>query len=370
MNIRPCYVEVNLKNIIHNFENIKKHTNKEIIAVVKANAYGHGAIEISRTLIKEGASMLAVATVEEALELRQYFLNIPILILGPVPDNQKEICINNYISFIVSSIEEVSYISSICDLIKKQALIHIAIDTGMSRVGYLAHSLDESFINDIEAMLSFKNILFEGIFTHFSCADETDLSFTYKQYDRFKFIVDNLIKKGFNFKYIHCQNSAAAIVLDDALCNYIRAGISLYGYYPSNNTPKKIALKPALTWKCTISHLKNLPKGEPIGYGATYITQKESLIATLPVGYADGFRRSLSNKFKVKYKDKLVSIVGNVCMDQTMIDVTGLDCSVGDSIFLLSEDNSAEKMAEIDGTISYEILCGISSRVPRIYTKS
>lgn len=367
MNIRPCFVEINMNTLVNNFINIKKQSKKEVIAVVKANAYGHGAIEISKALIKAGASMLAVATVEEAIELRSCFASIPILILGPVADYQKEICIENSISIIACSLDEVKYISTLAKSMGKNALVHIALDTGMSRIGHVVHSLDNKIIDDISVMLSYKNIDFEGIFTHFSCADELDMTFTYKQYERFKFVVENLKNKNINFKYIHCQNSAATINLEDSVCNYVRAGISLYGYYPSNNVPKNLNIKPILTWKCRISHVKKLPKNTPIGYGATYITEKESVIATIPVGYADGFKRSLSNKFNVIINDVKIPIVGNVCMDQTMLDVTGLDCSVGDYVYLLSENNSADDIAKIDGTISYEILCGISSRVPRIY---
>lgn len=368
MEIRPCFVEINLDILADNFKNIKEYSKKNIIAVVKANAYGHGALEVSKVLVKHGASVLAVATVEEAIELRESFVDIPILILGPVADYQKKYCIENSISFIASSLDEVKYIDSLAETIGKKALVHIAIDTGMSRVGYVAHETNDLIIKNITNMLKLNNnIDFEGIFTHFSCADEKDISFTHTQYNRFKFVVEKLKQNGFDFKYIHCQNSAAVVSLDDDFCNYVRAGISLYGYYPSKDVERNLKIKPVLTWKCRISHIKTLKKGTPVGYGATYITKSDSKIATLPVGYADGFRRSLSNKYSVLCNGVMVPIVGNVCMDQSMIDVSNIDCAVGDIVTLLSNKNSAEDIAYIDNSISYDILCGVSNRVPRIY---
>lgn len=369
MNIRPCFVEINLNAITHNYNVIKELSKKDIIGVVKANAYGHGAIEVSKNLINNGAIMLAVATVEEALELREFFGEIPILILGPVPDYQKKDCIINNISFIASTVHEIKFISSIAKSVNKNALIHIALDTGMSRVGYFAHSPNKSSIEDILKMLDTEFISFEGIFTHFASADESDLTFMYKQYSAFEYIVSQLQSRGFEFKYIHCQNSAASMVLSSDICNCVRAGIALYGYYPSSDIKANATLLPALSWKCRISYIKDVPANTPIGYGSTYITDTRRKIATLPVGYADGLRRSLSNNFEVICNNCLVPVVGRICMDQCMIDVSGIDCEIGDEVYLINNTQTAEKMAKIDDTISYEILCGISARVPRTYVK-
>lgn len=369
MNIRPCFVEINLNAITNNYNVIKELSKKDIIGVVKANAYGHGAIEVSRNLINNGVIMLAVATVEESLELRSVFTEIPILILGPVPDFQKKDCITNNISFIASTIHEIEFISSVAKSVNKNALIHIALDTGMSRVGYFAHSPSESSVEDIANMIDTEFINVEGIFTHFASADESDLSFTYKQYSAFEYIVSQLQSRGFEFKYIHCQNSAASMVLPNDICNCVRAGISLYGYYPSSDIQVNATLLPALSWKCRISHIKDVPAGTPIGYGSTYVTDSNCKIATLPVGYADGLRRSLSNSFEVICNNGLAPVVGRICMDQCMIDVSEIDCEIGDEVYLINNTQTAEKMAMIDDTISYEILCGISLRVPRVYTK-
>ena len=369
MELRPCFTEIDLKIIEANYKNIKDYVNKDVIGVVKANAYGHGAIEVSQILVENGVAMLAVATVEEALEIRDVIEYIPILILGPVPDCQKSTCILNDISFIVSSSEEARTTSLIAKKFKKTALIHIALDTGMSRVGFFAHSKNNPLLDELLSMLNLEFINFEGIFTHFATADESDLDFMKNQYSSFKDIVLNLLSKGFLFKYIHCQNSAASVTLEDSICNCVRAGIYLYGYYPSGDVEKNIVISPALKWKCRISHIKTVPPGTPVGYGSTYVTSKTTKIATIPVGYADGFRRSMSNKFKVSYKNHDAKIIGRVCMDQSMIDISSLDCKIGEYVNLIDERNTADCMAQIDNTISYEVLCGISARVPRTYLR-
>lgn len=368
MNHRPCYVEINLNFLRNNFSNIKNHVQKDIIAVVKANAYGHGAVEVSKVLLASGAKMLAVATVEEALTLRHEFINIPILILGPVADFQKHICIEHNISIIVSSKQEAIELSTLAKSLSKHAIAHVALDTGMTRVGVFAHSLDSSVLEEIYDIVLTENIDFEGIFTHFASADSDNLDFVNIQYSRFETVINFLNSRGISFKYIHCQNSAASINSKFDVCNCVRAGIALYGYYPSSYVERKLELQPILSWKCKISHIKHVPIGTPVGYGSTFISEHDMKIATIPVGYADGFRRSLSNGFRVGYKDNLVPVVGRVCMDQSMIDVTSLPCSVGDTIDLINGvDVTAETMANADNTISYDILCGISSRVPRVY---
>lgn len=367
MNIRPCYAEVDLNILEQNYFNIKKITKKNIIAVVKANAYGHGLVEVAKKFVECGVNMLAVATVEEAIELRNYLKNTEILILGHVANTQVETCINNNIKFPVSSFESALYVSNVAKMLKKNAFIHFAIDTGMGRIGYLCHEENDTVIDTILSINKLSNISLDGIFTHFASADDIDLDFTFKQHNLFKSIVLKLKDKGVNPNYIHCQNSAATFVLDDDFCNAVRVGISLYGYKPSEFVDA-VDIVPCLSWVCEITHIKKVPKGTPIGYGSTYKTARDSVIATIPVGYADGFRRSLSNKGFVLCNNVQVPVVGNVCMDQTMIDVTDVkECSIGDKIYLISKDNTAEVMAEQLDTISYEVLCDISSRVPRIY---
>lgn len=367
MNIRPCYAEVDTSILKENYFNIKNSTDKDVIVVVKANAYGHGLLNVSELLINCGVSTLAVATVEEALELRSRFKDTYILILGMVQENQLESCILNRIAFPVSSLENAEKVSFIASNINKNALVHFAIDTGMGRIGYFYHKKDNKIIKEISSVNNLPFINLEGVFTHFASADDCNLDFMNIQYTLFKDIICRLQSLDIELKYIHCQNSAATFSLKDTVSTHVRVGISLYGYPPSEfvNT---VPVKPCLKWICKISHIKKVPTGTPIGYGSTYITNRETVIATIPVGYADGLRRGLSNKGYLYCKNKSVPIIGNVCMDQTMIDITDiLDCSVGDEVFLISEDQNADFMADFLNTISYEILCGISARVPRLY---
>lgn len=367
MDIRPCYAEVDTSVLKENYLNIKNSTDKDLIVVVKANAYGHGLLSVSDLLINYGATTLAVATVEEALELRNKFKDVYILILGMVQDSQIEICILNNIAFPVSSLKNSQKISSIASNLNKNALVHFAIDTGMGRIGYFYHQKDNKILNEILSIQKLPFINLEGVFTHFASADDYNLDFMNTQYALFKDVVCNLQSLNVSLKYIHCQNSAAAFSLNDVVSTHVRVGISLYGYKPSEfvNT---VPVTPCLNWICKITHIKKVPSGTPIGYNSTYITNRETIVATIPVGYADGLRRGLSNKGYLYYKNTPVPIIGNICMDQTMIDVTDvLDCSVGDEVFLISEEQNADFMADFLDTISYEILCGISSRVPRVY---
>lgn len=367
MNKTRSFVEVDLNILKSNFLNIKKLSSKKIIGIVKANAYGHGAIKVSKVLIDNGVDMLGVATIEEALDLRAAFPNIGILILGLMHKSRIAECIANDISIAVSSLDLVEYISKEAFKLNKKAKIHIALDTGMGRIGFFMQSFNINILNDIQRIKKISYIDVEGIFTHFASADDNDLSFTFKQYDIFKKTVKALT--GFDFKYVHCQNSAAYLSLEDDICNAYRLGISLYGYLPSPNMLSNIDIKPCLIWKSAITYIKHVPKDTLVGYGSTYKTKSDTIIATIPTGYADGLRRGLSNNYNFIYKGKLVPIIGNVCMDQTMIDITNVcdDYKIGDIIDIISLENTADNMAKALNTISYEIICGISNRVPRLY---
>ena len=368
MNNTRSFVEIDLNILQSNFRNIKSMSSKKAIGIVKANAYGHGTVDVSKVLIENGVAMLGVATVEEALELRAVFSDVEILILGPIHESRIAECIVNNISIIVSSLNDSYAISKKACELNKKANIHIALDTGMGRIGFFMQTFDKDVLNDIQSIKDIANLKIEGIFTHFASADDLDTTFTYKQYTIFKKVVESLI--GFNFKYIHCQNSAGYLSLKDDICNAYRIGISLYGYLPSSDMNSDVNIKPCLSWKSIITHIKHVPRDTPIGYGSTYKTKSDSIIATIPTGYADGLRRGLSNNYNFIYKGKKVPIVGNVCMDQTMIDVTNIypDCKIGDIVEIISDENSADVMAIALNTISYEVICGISNRVPRIYT--
>lgn len=373
VNIRPVWAEVNLDNIINNIREIKKNINgEEIIAVVKANAYGHGAIDIAPILIENGADKLAVAMLSEALELREAGITVPILILGYTDVEFAEMLINNDIEQTVYSLDYAKELSKKAEALGKSAKIHIAVDTGMGRIGFLPNNKS---VEEVVEISKLNNINITGVFTHFSNADEEDKSYAHNQIEKFKFFIEELDKRKVNLGVKHISNSASIIDMEDAHYNAIRPGIILYGYYPSDYINKnKLKLMPALSLKCQIIHVKELPKGEYIGYGRKFRTERDSVIATLPIGYADGYIRGLYGKVSVIINGKLAPVVGKICMDQCMVDVTDIGpVKVGDEVLLLGEENgiknNADNIAEMLDTINYEILCLIGRRVPRVYIK-
>lgn len=373
VNIRPVWAEVNLDNIINNIKEIKKNINgEEIIAVVKANAYGHGAVDVAPVLIENGADRLAVAMLSEALELREAGIKVPILILGYTDVAFSEMLINNDIEQTVYSLDYAKELSKKAEALGKVAKIHIAVDTGMGRIGFLPN---EKSVEEVVEISKLSNLRITGIFTHFSNADEQDKSYAHNQIEKFNFFINEIEKREVNLGLKHISNSASIIDIEDAHYNAIRPGIILYGYYPSDYINKdKLKLMPALSLKCQVIHVKELPKGEYIGYGRKFRTERDSVIATLPIGYADGYVRGLYEKAHVIINGKLAPVVGKICMDQCMVDVTDIGpVKVGDEVVLLGEDNgvknNADDMAKMLDTINYEILCMIGRRVPRIYIK-
>lgn len=373
VNIRPVWAEVNLDNIINNINEIKKNINaEEIIAVVKANAYGHGAIDVAPILVESGADKLAVATLSEALELREAGIKVPILILGYTDVSFAEMLINNDIEQTVYSLDYAKELSKKAEALGKIAKIHIAVDTGMGRIGFLPNKKSVEEVVEISKLI---NLKITGVFTHFSNADEEDKSYAHNQIEKFNSFINEIEKREVNLGVKHISNSASIIDIEDAHYNAIRPGIILYGYYPSDYINKdKLKLMPALSLKCQVIHVKELPKGEYIGYGRKFRTERDSVIATLPIGYADGYIRGLYGKAQVIINGKSAPVVGKICMDQCMVDVTDIGpVNVGDEVILLGEDNgiknNADDMAEILDTINYEILCMIGRRVPRIYIK-
>ena len=369
--IRPVWAEVDLGCIEHNVKQIKSLCeNKKIYGVVKADAYGHGALDIVQVLLKSGVTDLAVALITEALEIIKSGINVPILILGFTPLTFAEDILNNNIEQTVYDLEYAKKLSEIAQEKNKTAKIHIAVDTGMGRIGFLPNEKGMEAVRQISKL---PNINIEGIFTHFSTADETDKTYSMEQLAKFNKFVDDLENEGLKFNIKHASNSAGIMDLPEAHFNAVRPGIIMYGYYPSNEVIKeRLDLKPALTLKTSVVHVKTLPKDMYISYGRKYKTDKERVIATLPIGYADGYTRALSNKGNVIVNGKLASIVGAVCMDQCMIDVTDVGTvKVGDEVILLGEHGNtrfnADDLAELLDTINYEIICMIGRRVPRVY---
>ena len=366
--------EVNLDAITHNIKHIKEvlGSDTELMAVVKADGYGHGVKGIYSTLIENKVDRLAVAIIEEGKYLRRKGVKLPILILGYSP----QILSDDLVKFdLIPTIFSYDMAKAMSDSAIKQGKvvkIHIKLDTGMGRIGFLCN---EDSINNIKKIFKLPNIEIEGIFTHFAKADEIDKTFTLEQLRVFNEFVTKLENVGVYIPIKHTSNSAGIVDLKEARNNLVRAGIIIYGLYPSDMVNKEnIKLIPAMMLKTHVIFVKEVEKGTPISYGGTYVTPRSMKIATIPVGYADGYSRLLSSKGGVLINGEYAPIVGRICMDQFMVDVSEIDqVKVGDEVVLFGEQGekciTAENIANIIGTINYEVICMIGKRVPRIYMK-
>ena len=372
--MRTVWAEVNLDAIAYNIQNIKKLTgSKQIIAVVKADGYGHGAIDIVPVLLENGVTKLAVAVLTEAIELRNSNIKAPIMILGHTGLNYAEDIIKYDIEQTVYDLQYAKELSKIAKSQNKKAKIHIALDTGMGRIGFIPN---EESLREVKEISDLEGISIEGIFTHFATADENDKSYTFEQFSKFKQFNKRLEELGVNIALKHCSNSGAIIDLPDTYLDAVRAGIIIYGYYPSGQVNKeRLPLKPALMLKTKVVHIKEIEKDNYISYGRTFKTEKKSTIATLPIGYADGYSRLLSGKVKVIINGKFANVIGRICMDQCMVDVTDIEnVKIGDEVILLGEEGSltfnANDIADILGTINYEVICMLRQRIPRVYIRN
>ena len=366
------WCDVSLDNLKYNIEQIKSKLsdNVKLCGVVKANAYGHGVEEIVRDLVQQGVDYLAVAFIDEALEIRLCGFEHPILILGNTPKDTVDQVVEYNITASVYNTETAVAISNEAVKQNKIAKIHIKIDTGMSRIGFLP---TEESIREIIEVSKLPNIETEGIFTHFACSDDEDETATLKQYDKFMYVVSELEKQGLYIPVKHCCNSAAIVKYPKMHLDMVRAGIILYGMYPSD-IDYDIDLKPLMNFKTSVINVKTVEAGQSISYGATYTAKDTMKIATIAVGYADGYSRLLSNCGRVLVKGQFADIVGRICMDQCMIDVTNVhNISIGDEVILFGADENEElpieELAVKLGTINYELPCIINNRVPRCYTK-
>lgn len=371
--LRPVWAEVDLDKLAHNMREIRRVAKSEnIIAVVKADAYGHGAIDVAPVLLENGANRLAVAIISEAVELRHSGIKCPLMILGFTPPNLIDHLLKYNIEQAVYTYEFAKQLSTMAEKKNKIARIHIVVDTGMGRIGFLP--TNES-VEQVCKIYKLPNIIIEGMFCHFSSADEKDKTYTNKQVKKYDDFYEKLKEKNVNINMRHMANSAAIIDLPETHYEAVRPGIITYGYYPSDQVNKEnIKLKPVMTLKTSVVHLKTLPAGEFVSYGRKYETVKETVIATLPVGYADGYTRLLFEKGKVIIKGSFAPVVGRICMDQCMIDVTEINgVKVGDEVILMGEHENkkftADTIGELIGTINYEVVCMISKRVPRVYVK-
>lgn len=370
---RPRVVaEVDVKAIIHNYKQIRSSIPKytQIMSIVKADGYGHGAVEVAQILEKQGVNYFAVAIANEGAELRKAGVTTPILVLGYTPAADIPILIENDLTQTIFSYEMAKYISYEASKIGKKVKVHIKIDTGMGRIGFIPHPTSIQEIVDINQL---PNIEMEGVFTHFSSADEADTTYTKQQCSIFHGFLKELREVGIEFPIIHAANSAAVITHHEAHLNMVRLGIALYGYYPSKEVVSDtLNLIPAMSLKTQVVHVKELPEGQSIGYGRKYVTTKNTRIATIPIGYADGYSRGLSNKGRVLIRGEHAPVIGNICMDQFMVDVTHINyVNVGDEVVVFGKQGdkeiSVDQIADVLGTINYEIICMIGKRVPRIY---
>ncbi|MBR6401097.1 MAG: alanine racemase [Firmicutes bacterium] len=365
--------QIDLDAIENNVKQIKKQLDKgtKMLAVVKADAYGHGAVEVSKICLFNGADQLGIATCEEGCALREANIPVPILILGYTVESRLETVIENDLTQAVFSVEMAQKLSQTAVRMGKTAKAHIKIDTGMGRIGFLPC---EESLDVIDGIFKLPNLEITGIFTHFSTADEKDKTFTKTQFERFLYMTRGLEERGHTGLIRHCANSGAIIDMPELQLDMVRAGIILYGMLPSTEVGTQLDLIPAMSLKTHISYVKQVEAGTPIGYGRTYYTDKPSKIATVPIGYADGYSRAFSNKARVIVNGEYANVVGNVCMDQIMLDVTHIkDIKMGDEVTVMGccgdKCVSAEELADIASTINYEIVCNVGKRVPRVYLR-
>ena len=370
MNFDSTRVKIDLDVIARNFDAVQKKVGVSVMAIVKADAYGHGAIQVAR-LLQDKCSFFGVSSMLEAMELRQAGLNNPILVLGRTPVSAFPLAIQQEIRPAIFHYDDALALSEAAQKVGRTALFHLAVDTGMSRLGFQA---TEESLDICEKIAALPGIRAEGLFSHFATADSSDLARSRKQAALFDWFDGELRKRGIHIPIRHLDNSAGLMNFDRHY-EMVRSGIVTYGMYPSEEvSPELLELEPALQFLSRITHVKTLPAGREISYGGTYVTTKPTVVATVPVGYADGYRRSLSGNFYVLIRGKKAPILGRICMDMMLVDVTGIpEASVNDQVVLVGRSGdeviTMEQIAEAAGSFNYEFVCGISRRVPRIYTQ-
>lgn len=370
-NYKRVYVNIDLDAVKYNIKNVQEKLGKDtkVMAVIKADGYGHGALPIAHALSKTGVDGFAVAIAEEGMMLRKGGIIEPILILGYSHPSQYQTIIDYNLTPAIFTYETAKGISDVARAAGQTVKIHIKVETGMNRIGFLPN---EESIDIVEKISRLANLELEGIFTHFAKADEFDKTSAAKQMERYLYFVNKLEERGIHIPVKHVGNSATIIDLEQYRFNMVRSGIITYGLYPSDEVEKDaLDLKPAMEWKTHIVNLKEIAPGEGVSYGHTFIAEEKRRIATLTVGYADGYPRSLSGKGRVLIRGQYAPIVGRVCMDQMMVDVTDIpEAELLDEVTLMGKDGdneiTAEELAGLTGTINYELVCGISRRVPHV----
>ncbi|WRA78857.1 alanine racemase [Helicobacter pylori] len=373
---RASFVEVNTASLRHNFNAVKSIVPKDacVMAVVKANAYGAGALKASEIFLQEGANYLGVATLDEALELRSHFSQTPILILGYSPNTNASMLIDNDLSAMVFSLEQAEVFSQVALKSQKRLKIHLKIDTGMHRLG-----LEPTFksIETIKKIRALKGLEVEGIFTHLSNADANIKTHAKNQMKAFNAFLEQLLNQKIEFQYRHAYNSAGILSLcngnENRLLNLYRPGIMLYGFYPSNEMKEssQTILKNVISLKARIVQIKRVKKGEFIGYGEHFYTNEETLVGVLALGYADGLMRALGNRIQVAINNQLAPLIGKVCMDQCFVKLNDIEAKEGDEVILFGDKsakaNDANEIATLLNTIPYETISTLSKRLERVY---
>ncbi len=365
------YADINLDAIVHNVSALMALTNQGTkgLAVVKADGYGHGDVAVSKAVYNQVYGY-AVATLDEAVNLRENGIDKPILILGYVNPDEYEALVQNEIDATVFDYETAKELDEVAKKVGKKALCNIKVDTGMHRIGLTP---DAAGIDIVKKIKQLEHVDARGIFTHFATADETDKVHANRQFTLFRTFVDDLKAQGVTFEICHCANSAAIIDMPKVQMDMVRLGIAMYGMYPSDEVnQKKVVLHPAIELKSHITMVKTLQAGERIGYGGTYTTTQKTVVATVSVGYGDGYPRALSSKGYVLIHGKRAAIIGRVCMDQMMVDVTQIaEAQRGDVVTLVGTDGTecitVEEIAELAGTFNYEFVCDLGKRIPRNY---
>ncbi|MBT8386315.1 MAG: alanine racemase, partial [Ignavibacteria bacterium] len=366
--IRPTRVEVELKTLAENFSRIKNHIkDAKVMPILKANAYGHGLLRTAQFFQKLKADYLGVAVVEEGILLRKKGIYIPILVLGGVWGNQVPLFLKHNLTITASSIDKIKMIDKTAEQMKVKAVVHLKIDTGMERIG-VHHYNAENFL---EATYKCKNIIVEGIYSHFANAEAEDLTHAGLQLERFNEVLTFFDKRSIKPPVRHIANSGALLQLPEANFDMVRPGILLFGVYPSAEVKKTVDVKPTLSWKSLVVYFKVIKTNQPVGYGSTFKPDHNIRAVTVPVGYGDGYLRSMSNKAKVLLRGERHPVIGTISMDQIVVNIEQGSAFNGDEVILLGSDGTnsitCEELAEWAGTIPYEILTNINTRVPRVY---
>ena len=362
-----CWVEIDLRAIEGNARLLQQHTGVHVMAVVKANGYGHGAVPVAKAAVHGGASWLGVARPEEAFQLRNANIDTPVLSLGFTPSERLDESIKTNISLTIWDLDQLNSVSEAAGRVGVDARVHVKVDTGMSRLGVQPQLALELARKTVQM----PKVVLEGIFTHFARADEKNPATSDEQENKFRRVLQDLDEAGIKPPLVHAANSAASLSRSSSHFSLVRAGIALYGLHPSTECPLPSNFSPALTWKTILSYVKTLPAGRGISYGHVYTTRRAERIGTLPVGYADGYRRVQGNTVLVG--GKKVPVVGRICMDQMTVNLDAIpEARTGDEVVLIGRQGdaciTAEDVASVWGTINYEVVCGIGPRVPRFYS--